>query len=88
MRLVDEEKNTPVVTTRQIMSGSVLITHVFYDDDGAWQLFGGETISEADTVVVSVQQILSQDDSLLALPDIEMGRNVYRESRVQGWTTY
>ena len=33
MKLINEVKNKPVITTRQIMMESVLITDVFYDED-------------------------------------------------------
>lgn len=96
MKLIDEVKSKPVITTRQVMLESSLITIICYDEDGDWQFFGEEAFCEADAMmfceadamIVSVQQIIGTDNSLMTLPDMLPGDRVQRSLRTDSWRKY
>lgn len=88
MKLTDENKRKPIITLHRIMEGSSFITQVFYDEDGDWQFFDSEIISETDYMVVGVNQIISVDNSLLFLPDMNLGEKVQRTSKSGGWEKF
>ncbi|MDU1891279.1 MAG: hypothetical protein E6767_11365 [Dysgonomonas sp.] len=85
MRLHDEIDNKVVITTRYVLDAGSLITYVTYDDDGDWQFFGDEEVSENDARVISVKQILALDASLYSLPDLELGQSASRLDEDSDW---
>ncbi|EDP9826567.1 hypothetical protein ACK1QP_004751 [Salmonella enterica] len=88
MRLINEVKDKPVITTRQIMMESVLITHVFYDEDRDWQFFDASDFFESNAMVVSVQQIINKDNSLMDLPEMFPGDRIRRNSKEDIWEKF
>jgi hypothetical protein len=85
MKLVKDDKLKAVITTKYVMKNGSLIIEVYYDDDGDWQFFGSEECSEDDAVVISVQQILDIDNTLVDLPDLKKGQRAYRTSKNTNW---
>ena len=86
MKLNDESENKPVITTRYVLDANSLITYVVYDEDGDWQFFSDEDITESDACVVSVKQILELDDSLNEL-DLKPGQAAERSDADAPWQT-
>ena len=85
MKLRDENRLKTVISSRFVVNEGSSITAVFYDEDGDWQLFSDEPIEMEDTVIVSVQQILEIDNTLLNLPELEAGESAQKESRDAEW---
>ena len=48
MKIINEEKLKPVITSKQVMIENKPITNVIYDDDGDWLCFHAYTIKEDD----------------------------------------
>ena len=86
MKLNDESDNKPVITTRYVLDANSQITYVVYDEDGDWQFFSDEDITESDACVVSVKQILELDDSLNEL-DLKPGQAAERSDADAPWQT-
>lgn len=86
MKLNDESDNKPVITTRYVLDANSLITYVVYDEDGDWQFFSDEDITESDACVVSVKQIFELDDSLNEL-DLKPGQAAERSDADAPWQT-
>lgn len=86
MKLKEELKNKPVLTTSHVICNDSPITFVLYDEDGDWQLFGDEDVAdEEDAYVVSVEEILEMEPSLRKLPDMQPGQAVAREKGNTRW---
>lgn len=86
MRLTDEPDNKPIITTRYVMDANSLITYFVYDEDGDWQFFGDEYVTESDACVLSVKQILAIDDSLGSI-DLKPGQAAERSDADSPWQT-
>ena len=86
MRLKDEPKYKMVLTTSYVLCNDSPITFVLYDEDGDWQLFGKEDISEdEDAYTITVEEILELEPALRKLPDMQMGQGVVREEGSTRW---
>lgn len=85
MKITQEEKLKTVITTRFVLENNSPIVSVFYDEDGDWQFFGSEEVTEEDARVVSIQQILNIDNSLAALPEIVKGQSAFRNDKNSVW---
>lgn len=86
MKLKEEFKNKPVLTTSYVICNDSPITFVLYDEDGEWQLFGDEEVAdEEDAYVVSVEEILEMEPALRKLPDMQPGQAVVRKKDSMRW---
>lgn len=85
MKLINEENNKAVITTKHVMRDKSPIVYVSYDEDGDWQFFGIEDITTEDAAVISVSQILALCPALSELPDMKQGTAVYRENENSEW---
>jgi hypothetical protein len=85
MKLIDDEKLKPVITTKYVVKNGSPIVVVYYDEDGDWQFFGKERFNEKDAFVISIQQILDIDNSLVNLPDLERGQQALRSDKNADW---
>ena len=79
--------NTAVVTTKYILNNNSPILYVYhYEEDGAWEFLGMETdINDDDYRVLSLEEIINIDSSVLKIISIKMGYYAKRESREAEW---
>lgn len=85
MKIIEENKNKNAITTKYVVKNNSTIVSVFYDEDGDWQFFGEEEVSEEDVRVVSIQQMIELDKSLVSLPDLKEGESAYRKNKESIW---
>jgi len=86
MKLKEESKHKPVLTTSYVLVNGSPATFVLYDEDGDWQIFGEEEISEEEEpYTVSVEEILELDPALRKLPDMKPGQAVVRDKNSTRW---
>ncbi len=85
MKLTDEDKNLAVFTTKYILENSSLITDVYYDEDGDWQFFSIEEVTEEDAKIIGVSEILELDSTLSNLPNLEKGQSAHRTDKNSEW---
>ena len=88
MKIINEEKLKPVITSKQVMIENKPITNVIYDDDGDWLCFHAYTIKEDDAYIVSIEQIIEHDKTLLSLPDLREEEKVRRSNINELWEKY
>ena len=81
MKLTEDNKNKSVITTKYIVENKSTIVSVFYDEDGDWQFFGEEEVTESDARVISIGQILEIDNSLMDLPNIVKVQSLFRNNK-------
>ncbi len=87
MKLKEENKNKSILTTSYVLCNDSPITYVFYDEDGDWQLFGDEEITDdEDAYLVAVEEILELEPALRKLPDMQIGQSAVREKNSTRWT--
>jgi len=71
---------------RQILDGSEPILVAFHDeDDHGWQFFGSSDASEADAKLVSLEEIVQMDPTVLEVADLLPGWKAFREERAKPW---
>ncbi len=78
--------NHGVITLQQIMQQQSPILHVCHDaDDGAWQFLNLDAPRVEDTVVVSLQKVVTIDPTLGELADLPVGWHAYRRDSTEPW---
>ncbi|WP_297166512.1 hypothetical protein [uncultured Porphyromonas sp.] len=85
MKIIEENKNKSAITTKYVVNNNSIIVSVFYDEDGDWQFWGEEEVSEEDAIVVSIQEMIDIDKSLVNLPDLKEGESAYRKNKESIW---
>ena len=85
MKITEENKNKSAITTKYVVNNNSIILSFFYDEDGYWQFLGEEEVSEEDAIVVSIQEMIDIDKSLVNLPDLKEGESAYRKNKESIW---
>ena len=85
MKIIEENKNKSAITTKYVVNNNSIIVSVFYDEDGDWQFLGEDEVSEEDAIVVSIQEMIDIDKSLVNLPDLKEGESAYRKNKESIW---
>ena len=82
----DQPKNCAVFTTTHVMRNGADIIYVYHDeDDDGWQFhYAGETKTE-DMMIVSLEEIVDYDSSVLDVAGIPPGWKAWRERRGASW---
>ena len=81
--------NTAVFTTKFIVHDKKEITYVSHDDeDGAWQFFGDDNFDNYEEIamILSLEEIIQIDKSVLEIADLPLGFVATRKSRTDNWT--
>ena len=83
----DQPRNCATFTMRQVLDGSEPILLVCHDeDDHGWQFIGTSDASTADARLVSMEEIVHLDPTVLEVADLAPGWQAVRQ-RVGGpWT--
>ncbi|GAB6123971.1 hypothetical protein [Dysgonomonas termitidis] len=86
MKFKEEQKNKSVLTTSYVLTNGSPVTFVLYDEDGDWQLFGEEDVTDdEDAYLVSVDEMLEMEPALRKLPDLQPGQAAVREKDSARW---
>lgn len=82
-----ESLNTAVFTTKYILENKSPILFVYhYEEDGAWQFSGSENnVSDDDYRVISLEEVIQLDRTVLALADLPLGGAAYRLDIKSPW---
>ena len=63
-----DEKNTMVITTKNIVNKKKSILLVSHDeDDGMWEFLDGDDVKEEDAMIVSLARFNCKSDSRFAI---------------------
>ncbi|ESZ26416.1 hypothetical protein [Mesorhizobium sp. L2C084A000] len=80
--------NVAVFLDRGIVTRGDWIAYVVHDDDdGSWQFHNSETglVGEGEIMIVSLQNVLRRDESILELADLPEGWHAWRSSKSAPW---
>ncbi|MGE5405405.1 MAG: hypothetical protein ACM3PP_10770 [Candidatus Saccharibacteria bacterium] len=81
-----DSKDVMVITTKQVVLAGKPILYVSHDlDDGMWQFHDGSDVSEDDAMILSLEEIVSIDESILILADLPLGWCAWRETGSNPW---
>jgi len=86
-----ESLNTAVFTTKFVLEERKTITFVSHDnDDGAWQFLSDDQWDDFESVarVISLQEIIELDQSLLDLVDLPLGYSASRANKNDDWKIF
>lgn len=87
MKTFTEDLNMAVITTKFVLEKDTPILHIFhYEDDGSWQFSGNESnLNDEDFRVVSLEEIIALDSSVLEVADLPLGGEAQREDIGNSW---
>lgn len=78
--------NTAVFTTKYILEKNSPVLYVFhYDNDGAWSFSGDEDCQDEDYRVISLEEMVNIDNSILELADMPYGYCAKRADKNSSW---
>ena len=81
-----ESLNTAVFTTKYILEENSPVLYVYhYEDDGAWQFSGKEECADSDYRIISLEEMINIDKSILELAELPLGGKAYRENKDSDW---
>ena len=86
MKRFKEDLNTAIFTTRSILYKHEAIQFVFHhEEDGAWEFIGKGTYDEHDYIVISLEEIIKLDKSVLNIADLPLGFEAFRSNLKSEW---
>ena len=84
-----EPKNTACFTCRHIVKDGAVILHVTHDaDDGGWQFLCGGDHTEADAMILGMEEIVRIAPSVNGLHKMPEGVGASRVTRDGEWKPY
>lgn len=87
MAAFQDDPDTSVFTTRQVMIGNSPIVYVVHDEDGDWQFFGpDENVQDSDVMIVSLQQVVQRDPTVLEIANLPRSTVATRDDANTPWT--
>jgi len=82
----DQEKNVAALITRQVVEmGLPILQVIHYSDDHSWAFMCGTTSEPSDTLVVSMEQAISFDESLHRIATLPPGYIASRNTVTEEW---
>ena len=82
----EQPKNCAVISLRKIIFDGDPILYVSHDaDDHGWQFLGLEAVEPKNAVVVSLEEVVRIDESILEVADLPVGWCAWRESKTAPW---
>ena len=83
----DQPPNCAVFSLRSIADGREPILHVSHDGvDHGWQFLGWERPSSEELIIISLEEALRLDPTLLELATLPPGWHAWRRSIREPWT--
>ncbi|WIV21132.1 hypothetical protein QPK24_10880 [Paenibacillus polygoni] len=82
----DDPENVATITTKDIIERTKQIKYVSHDDeDGMWQFHSGELVKEEDGRIVSLQEIIIIDPTVMELVHLPLGWIAIRDNINDKW---
>ncbi|MCR8559923.1 hypothetical protein KXD93_19890 [Mucilaginibacter sp. BJC16-A38] len=83
--MIKQDLNKAVFTLKSIINKAGTILYVVHDNEGEWQFLNGEPVSLQDMMIVSLQQIIDIDNTVLQILDLKMGHTANRKNTISKW---
>jgi len=78
--------NTAVFTTKYILEKKTIISYVFhYEEDGAWQFSSNEDCNNDDYRIISLEEMIDIDPTILNIADLPLGFFAKRNNKKSKW---
>jgi RNAse (barnase) inhibitor barstar len=82
----DQPRNCATLTSTHVMNEGKLITHVYHDeDDHGWQFHSAEGATMENSLLVTLESVISQDPTLLQVADLPPGWLARRSTKEEPW---
>jgi hypothetical protein len=91
MKTFKDSLNTAVFITTFVFKDKKPITHVLHEiEDGAWQFFSDDDYDDFEKVamVVSLDEIIEFDKTVLEIADLPLGYYATRKSIAENWAIH
>jgi hypothetical protein len=81
-----DDLNTAVFTTKFVLSFDSPILYAYhFDEDGAWQFSGSEECVDEDYRIITLEEMINIDSSILNIADLSFGYYAYRNDKASEW---
>jgi len=81
-----DEPNVMVMTTKNIINNNSPIISIWHDaGDGMWQFLDGTDVNEKDAMMVSLEEIVNLDNSVIEVSNLPLGWVAWREKKDSVW---
>jgi hypothetical protein len=85
----DQRPNVAAVTTRQVLDQGLPILRVtHYADDDSWAFICGTTDLVEDGRVITMEEAVALDSTLLSIADLPPGFTAWRQNTGSGWNRF
>lgn len=82
----EDAKSVMVMTTKNVVEKNQTIVYISHDEeDGMWQFHDGSEVEMDDAMLVSLEEIMALDSSLMELHDLPIGWIAWRDSKDSVW---
>jgi hypothetical protein len=82
----DPPKDCAAISLKSVVFGGKPILRVSHDaDDHGWQFLDGEDVDSNDAAVVSMEEIVKLDASVLEIADLPPGFIAWRDTPTSPW---
>ena len=85
MKKFKESLNTIVFTSKYVAIEGSPIVYVAHHEDGSWEFWGNQIIDESEIMLVTLEQILNKDNTILDLADFPFEFSAQRNSKDDDW---
>ena len=88
-KVFPDSLNTAVFTTKFVVHDRKEITYISHDfEDGAWEFYSDDNFDNYEDIVLilSLDEIIQLDISLLEVADLPLGFVATRRSKADDWT--
>ena len=86
MKKFQDNLDTAVITTKYVLNSGSPILFVNHYDDGFWEFLGIEdNLSDEDFKIISLEEILNIDSSVIEVSDLIHEGKAFREDRNSPW---
>jgi len=82
----DDDLQIYVFTTSFVIENKSEITFISHDEDGDWQFMSDDKTEEEDARVISLEEMIAHDSSILELADLPLGYQAERSDKYSEWT--
>ena len=86
--VMKDKLSTCVITTKYVVNLHSTVVRVIHDDEGYWQFLGEETLKDEDAMLISLEEMLQIDESLITIMDMPRNKMALRKGIGSPWSVY
>lgn len=74
-----------VFTLKSVINNEKAILYVVHDEEDEWQFLSNEIVSVEDMIMVTVGQIVKQDETIQQILNLKKGNEAIRQNQNSKW---